>query len=247
MDASRSCAVGTCRAAGAHPGGTETACGFSARRFRGDPDGVRRRRGSVRAMTTTPRSESFSAAELGEQLGLSPDEIQPYGRYAAKIELSALERLSGAPDGKLVCRHVGDADEGRRGQDDDRDLARRGARPDRRAARCSASASPRSARSSGSRAAAPAAAARSSRRWSRSTCTSPATSTRSAPRTICSRRCSTRTCCTGTSSGIDPHSITWRRCLDMDDRALRQVVVGLGGRVNGSPARPASTSRPPPR
>src|SRR6476469_6925563 len=39
----------------------------------------------------------------------------------------------------------------------------------------------------------------------------------------------------GNELGIDPHSITWRRCLDMDDRALRQVVVGLGGRVNGSP------------
>jgi formate--tetrahydrofolate ligase len=34
---------------------------------------------------------------------------------------------------------------------------------------------------------------------------------------------------------IDPHSITWRRCLDMDDRALRRIVVGLGGRPNGAP------------
>jgi len=39
----------------------------------------------------------------------------------------------------------------------------------------------------------------------------------------------------GNELGLDPHSITWRRCVDMDDRALRQVVVGLGGRVNGSP------------
>ena len=35
--------------------------------------------------------------------------------------------------------------------------------------------------------------------------------------------------------GIDAHSITWRRCIDMDDRALRQVVIGLGGKTNGSP------------
>ena len=34
---------------------------------------------------------------------------------------------------------------------------------------------------------------------------------------------------------MDPHSVTWRRCLDMDDRALRKIVVGLGGRVNGAP------------
>ena len=39
----------------------------------------------------------------------------------------------------------------------------------------------------------------------------------------------------GNELGLDPHSITWRRCLDMDDRALRKIVVGLGGRVNGSP------------
>jgi formate--tetrahydrofolate ligase len=39
----------------------------------------------------------------------------------------------------------------------------------------------------------------------------------------------------GNALGIDPLSITWKRCVDMDDRALRRVVVGLGGRVNGSP------------
>ena len=39
----------------------------------------------------------------------------------------------------------------------------------------------------------------------------------------------------GNELGIDPQSITWRRCLDMNDRALRQVIVGLGGRINGAP------------
>jgi formate--tetrahydrofolate ligase len=39
----------------------------------------------------------------------------------------------------------------------------------------------------------------------------------------------------GNALGIDPLSITWRRCLDMDDRALRRIVVGLGGRANGLP------------
>ena len=34
---------------------------------------------------------------------------------------------------------------------------------------------------------------------------------------------------------IDPKRITWRRCVDMNDRQLRNVVDGLGGRVNGSP------------
>ncbi len=39
----------------------------------------------------------------------------------------------------------------------------------------------------------------------------------------------------GNDLGLDPHSITWRRCVDMDDRVLRQTVVGLGGRANGVP------------
>ncbi len=34
-------------------------------------------------------------------------------------------------------------------------------------------------------------------------------------------------------AGLDPDSITWRRVLDVDDRALRQIVVGLGGTLNG--------------
>ncbi len=39
----------------------------------------------------------------------------------------------------------------------------------------------------------------------------------------------------GNALGIDPRRITWRRCVDMNDRQLRFVVDGLGGRVNGTP------------
>jgi formate--tetrahydrofolate ligase len=37
----------------------------------------------------------------------------------------------------------------------------------------------------------------------------------------------------GNKLGIDPLSVGWRRCVDINDRALRQIVVGLGGRANG--------------
>ena len=37
----------------------------------------------------------------------------------------------------------------------------------------------------------------------------------------------------GNALGIDPRQILVKRCMDMNDRALRNVVVGLGGRVNG--------------
>ncbi len=39
----------------------------------------------------------------------------------------------------------------------------------------------------------------------------------------------------GNALGIDPRRITWRRCVDMNDRQLRFLVDGLGGRVNGTP------------
>ena len=37
----------------------------------------------------------------------------------------------------------------------------------------------------------------------------------------------------GNALGIDPRQVTWKRVVDMNDRALRQTVVGLGGKVNG--------------
>lgn len=37
----------------------------------------------------------------------------------------------------------------------------------------------------------------------------------------------------GNKYGIDPHSITWRRVLDVNDRALRNIVIGLGSKSDG--------------
>ena len=39
----------------------------------------------------------------------------------------------------------------------------------------------------------------------------------------------------GNELNIDPRKITWRRCVDMNDRQLRFVVDGLGGKTNGMP------------
>ena len=35
--------------------------------------------------------------------------------------------------------------------------------------------------------------------------------------------------------GIDPRTVTWKRCMDMNDRALRNIVSGLGGKAGGFP------------
>jgi formyltetrahydrofolate synthetase len=37
----------------------------------------------------------------------------------------------------------------------------------------------------------------------------------------------------GNALGIDALTVSWRRCVDINDRALRSIVVGLGGRTNG--------------
>ena len=40
---------------------------------------------------------------IAERLGLLPDEVEPYGRYKAKVSLPIVDRLADAPDAKLVC------------------------------------------------------------------------------------------------------------------------------------------------
>ena len=39
----------------------------------------------------------------------------------------------------------------------------------------------------------------------------------------------------GNELGIDPRRIVWKRVMDMNDRALRHIVIGLGGKPNGMP------------
>jgi formate--tetrahydrofolate ligase len=43
----------------------------------------------------------------------------------------------------------------------------------------------------------------------------------------------------GNELNIDPLAISWRRCVDLNDRALREIVSGLGGRLNGIPRQTA--------
>jgi formate--tetrahydrofolate ligase len=39
----------------------------------------------------------------------------------------------------------------------------------------------------------------------------------------------------GNAQGLDPHNITWRRVIDVNDRMLRNVIIGLGSQVDGNP------------
>src|SRR5690554_1758600 len=50
-----------------------------------------------------------------------------------------------------------------------------------------------------------------------------------------------------TSLGLDPRTVHWKRVMDMNDRALRHIIVGLGGTASACRAKRASTLRQPPK
>jgi formate--tetrahydrofolate ligase len=171
---------------------------------------------------------------LAEELGLEPEELSPYGHYAAKIELAALDRLAGAPDGKLVCVTSMTPTKAGEGKTTTAisladGLAHIGEKPI--LALREPSLGPVFGIKGGGTGGGLA---------------------QLAPMELINLHFTGDIHAIGAANnllaavleshllhgnelGIDPHSITWRRCLDMDDRALRKVVVGLGGKVNGSP------------
>ena len=124
--------------------------------------------------------------------------------------------------------HGDHPDAARRGQDDHDHRPRPGPQPHRRACRADHPPAVARARSSASRAARRAAATARSCRWRTSTSTSPATCTRSPPPTTWPRRSSTTTSSAATRWSIDPATIRWPRVIDVNDRALRRVMLGLG-------------------
>ncbi|HYX76780.1 MAG TPA: formate--tetrahydrofolate ligase [Gaiellaceae bacterium] len=184
--------------------------------------------------TDHPVHDLRPIAEVADRLGLEPDHLSPYGRFAAKVELTALDRLSAAPDGKLVCVTSVTPTKAGEGKTTTAisladGLAYIGEHPV--LALREPSLGPVFGIKGGGTGGGLA---------------------QLAPMELINLHFTGDIHAIGAANnllaavveshllhgnelGLDPHSITWRRCLDMDDRALRQVVVGLGGRVNGAP------------
>jgi hypothetical protein len=78
-------------------------CGFSATRCGANPDGhpLAREEAADVELAAKPTLRPITA--IADELGLEADEVEQYGRHAAKIRLSALDRLSAEAEGKLVC------------------------------------------------------------------------------------------------------------------------------------------------
>jgi formate--tetrahydrofolate ligase len=48
-------------------------------------------------------AELVPIESIAEQMGLTPDEFEPYGRFKAKVDLGVLDRMKDGPDAKIVC------------------------------------------------------------------------------------------------------------------------------------------------
>ena len=66
--------------------------------------------------------------DVADELGLEHDEVEPYGRYKAKVDLSVIDRLADRPGREADQRHRHHADARGRGEDDDVGLAHPGSR-----------------------------------------------------------------------------------------------------------------------
>jgi formate--tetrahydrofolate ligase len=177
---------------------------------------------------------SESVSDLAEQLGLLPEELQPYGHRAAKIELAALERLRDTPDGRLVSVTAVTPTKAGEGKTTTaisltEALGRIGERP----VLClrEPSLGPvfgiKGGGTGGGRAQLAAMDLINLHFTGDIHAIGAANNLLAAMVEAHLLH--------GNELGIDQQSITWRRCFDMDDRALRQIVVGLGGRTNGAP------------
>jgi formate--tetrahydrofolate ligase len=182
-------------------------------------------------MNTTMAS---SVAELARTLDLHPDEILPYGRDAAKIELSALDRLAGVPDGKLISVTAMTPTKFGEGKTTTAiSLVEALGLAGEHSLLClrEPSLGPVFGLKGGGTGGGLAQVVPMEKINLHFTGDIHAIG---AANNLLAAMIDTHLM-QGNELRLDPHSITWRRCLDMDDRALRQVVIGLGPRVNGNP------------
>jgi formate--tetrahydrofolate ligase len=175
---------------------------------------------------------TFPIAELAASLGLDPDEVSPFGGYAAKVELSAIDRLAHKPDGRLVSVTGMTPTRGGEGKTTTaislvQGLGRIGERP--LLAIREPSLGPVFGIKGGGTGGGRAQLVPMERINLHFTGDIHAIG---AANNLLAAMIESHIV-HGNALGLDPGSITWRRCVDMDDRALRQVVVGLGGLTNG--------------
>jgi formyltetrahydrofolate synthetase len=172
--------------------------------------------------------------EIAERAGLLPEEVEPYGRYKGKVSLSALDRLADRPDGKLIC--VAGMTPTAAGEGKTTTLV--GLAQGLGAIGKQAVAALREP-SLGPVFGVKGGAAGGG--WTQIVpmedlnlhFTGDIHAIGAANNLLAAMI--DASIHHGNPLGIDPTNITWRRAIDMNDRALRQNVIALGGKVNGLP------------
>ncbi len=172
--------------------------------------------------------------EIAEAAGLLPEEVEPYGRYKAKIDLTVLDRLAARSDAKLVCVTAITPTKAGEGKTTTsvsltQGLGHIGKNP----VLCLREAS-----------LGPVFGIKGGAAGGGYTQVVPMEDLNlhftgdihaiGAANNLLSAMLEAHIL-HGNVLGIDPLSVSWRRCVDINDRALRTIVLGLGGRANGYP------------
>ncbi len=163
-----------------------------------------------------------------------PDEVEPYGRTKAKVDLGVLERLKGVDDGKLICVTAITPTKAGEGKTVTAvSLAQGFGHVGRRAVLClrEASLGPVFGIKGGAAGGGYAQVVPMEDLNLHFTGDIHAIG---AANNLLAAMIEAQLL-HGNPLGIDPLTVGWRRCVDVNDRALRTTVVGLGGRANGYP------------
>ena len=171
---------------------------------------------------------------IAERSGLEPEEVEPYGRFKAKINLTALDRLAGVAQGKLVC--VAGVTPTRAGEGKTttavsltEGLGAIGRKP----VLCLREPSLGPVFGAKGGAAGGGYAQVVPMEDLNLHFTGDIHAIGAANNLLAAML--DASILHGNPHRLDPLSITWRRAVDINDRALRQITIGLGGRANGYP------------
>ncbi len=171
-------------------------------------------------------------AEIAEAAGLLADEIEPYGRYKAKIDLGVLDRLAGRPDAKLIdVTAITPTKAGEGKTTTSVSLTQGLGHIGRSPVLClrEASLGPVFGIKGGAAGGGYAQVVPMEDLNLHFTGDIHAIG---AANNLLAAMLDAHIL-HGNKLGIDALTISWRRCLDINDRALRDTVIGLGGRANG--------------
>ena len=178
------------------------------------------------------QTPTFPIADLAASLGLEPEEVSPYGGFAAKLELSALDRLAGKPDGRLVSVTAMTPTKAGEGKTTTAiSLVEGLARIGERSLLCirEPSLGPVFGIKGGGTGGGRAQLVPMEQINLHFTGDIHAVG---AANNLLAAMIDSHIF-HGNKLGLDPHAVGWRRCFNMNDRALRKVIVGLGASANG--------------